>query len=71
MSSTSTATTVVDASDKRVILVVGGNKGIGYETVKQLAQRLPSATILLGTRHARQRQHSHPAHADGGQRYSL
>ena len=45
--STSTSAT---ANDKRVILVTGANKGIGYETVKLLVQQLPQATILLGTR---------------------
>ena len=38
------------ADDTRVLLVTGANKGIGYETAKLLAQQLPAATILLGTR---------------------
>lgn len=40
----------VNTDDKRVILVTGANKGIGYECVKQLSLLLPNATILLGTR---------------------
>lgn len=32
------------------ILVTGANKGIGYEAVKLLSQRLPQSTILLGSR---------------------
>ena len=36
--------------DQRVILVTGGNKGIGYETVRLLSEQLPKATVLLATR---------------------
>jgi NAD(P)-dependent dehydrogenase (short-subunit alcohol dehydrogenase family) len=36
--------------DTRIILVTGANKGIGYEAVKLLAQKLPAATVLLGSR---------------------
>lgn len=36
--------------DKRIILVTGANKGLGYEVVKQLSQRFPHGTIFLGTR---------------------
>jgi len=42
--------TSVNTDDKRVLLVTGANKGIGYETAKQLSQLLPNATVLLGTR---------------------
>ncbi|WVR03356.1 hypothetical protein IAU60_000347 [Kwoniella sp. DSM 27419] len=37
-------------TDNRVILVTGANKGIGYEAVKLLSQKVPSGTILLGSR---------------------
>ena len=40
----------VTAAAKLAILVTGANKGIGYETAKQLAQLLPHSTVLLGTR---------------------
>lgn len=36
--------------DKRIVLVTGANKGIGYEAIKLLSQRIPHGTILLGTR---------------------
>jgi NAD(P)-dependent dehydrogenase (short-subunit alcohol dehydrogenase family) len=36
--------------DRRVILVTGGNKGIGYEAVRLLSEQLPHASILLATR---------------------
>ena len=42
----------MSATDKRVILVTGANKGLGYEAIKQLSEHLPLATLLLGTRSA-------------------
>lgn len=38
------------AEDKRIVLVTGANRGIGYEAVKYLSQKLPNGVILLGTR---------------------
>ncbi|ETS60311.1 hypothetical protein PaG_05502 [Moesziomyces aphidis] len=38
------------ASSPRSIVVTGANKGIGYEAVKHLAQKLPDATIYLTAR---------------------
>lgn len=35
-----------------VILVTGGNRGIGYGTVEVLAKQIPDATILVGCRSA-------------------
>lgn len=40
----------MSATDKRVILVTGANKGLGYEAIKQLSEHLPHATLLLATR---------------------
>ncbi|KAI8818171.1 uncharacterized protein EV422DRAFT_574419 [Fimicolochytrium jonesii] len=37
-------------STPKTILVTGANKGIGYEAVNLLSQKLPTSTILLGTR---------------------
>ena len=39
-----------DGSTKEVILVTGANKGIGYETARQLSLQRPHCTVLLGTR---------------------
>ena len=38
------------AVTKQVILVTGGNSGIGYEAVKLLSMQQPHSAILLGTR---------------------
>src|SRR5689334_18017052 len=35
---------------KQIVLVTGGNTGIGYETVKALAQSSTPSTILMGSR---------------------
>lgn len=37
-------------SDKRISLVTGGNRGIGYEAVKLLSQRIPEGIIILASR---------------------
>lgn len=37
-------------STMSVILVTGGNRGIGYAIVKVLSDRLPSATFIIGCR---------------------
>lgn len=37
-------------SDQRIVLVTRGNKGIGYEAVKILSQKIPHGTILLASR---------------------
>lgn len=40
----------MSAATPRSIVVTGANKGIGYEAVKQLAERLPNTTIYLTAR---------------------
>ena len=40
-----------ESGDKKVALVTGANKGIGYETARQLAAK--GITVLLGARDAR------------------
>ncbi len=40
----------MSSASPRSIVVTGANKGIGYEAVKLLAQKLPSATIYLTAR---------------------
>lgn len=37
-------------SDKRIVLVTGSNRGIGYEAVKLLSQKIPEGIILLASR---------------------
>ena len=37
-------------SQRRIVLVTGSNRGIGYEAVKYLSQQLPHAKILLSSR---------------------
>jgi len=44
------------SNTNRVAIVVGGNKGLGYEQVKQLAQSHPDWTIMLGARSAENAQ---------------
>lgn len=37
-------------SDKAVVLITGGNTGIGYETIKALYESSQAYTILMGSR---------------------
>lgn len=37
-------------ADKKIILVTGGNTGIGYETVKALLQSGNAYNVLMGSR---------------------
>lgn len=41
---------MTSTSTPRSVVVTGANKGIGYEAVKQLSQKLPDATIYLTAR---------------------
>lgn len=40
----------MSSPDQRIILVTGGNRGLGFESVKILSQRVPNGIILLASR---------------------